>query len=87
MPTKGRGEPTDCLCLGEWPAKEPTKGLQRQHDCPRSYALGRAAENCNGDCNFRLSVSRRAAKGTHEENLYQIILVCPRRDAGNTLCG
>ena len=40
--------------------------LQRQHICPRRTR--RAAENCNGDCNFLLST-----KG-HEENLCQIII-------------
>ena len=42
--------------------------LQRQHICPRRTR--RAAENCNGDCNFLLSTegregTRRTATATH----------------------
>ena len=90
--------------------------LQRQHICPRRTR--RAAENCNGDCNFPLSTegregTRRTATATHlstedtegrgelqrrlqlpfvhegprRKPLPDHNLVCPRRDAGNTLCG
>ena len=51
--------------------RRATKGheeLQRQHICPRRKR--RAAENCNGDCNFLLSTKghegpRRTATATH----------------------
>ena len=48
--------------------------LQRQHICPRRTR--RAAENCNGDCNFLLSTTRRAAENCkgHEENHCKVII-------------
>ena len=63
-----------------------TKGheeLQRQQICPRRTR--RAAENCNGDCNFLLSTKDR--EGPRRTPLQGHKLVCPRRAAENTLCG
>ena len=54
--------------------------LQRQHICPRRTR--RAAENCNGDCNFLLSTKGR--EGPRRKPLPDHNLVCPRRDWGNT---
>ena len=63
-PRRGGGEHLFCPRRA---AKEHEE-LQRQHICPRRTR--RAAENCNGDCNFLLSTKgregpRRTATATH----------------------
>ena len=69
----GRGGPrrTATATATSFCPRRAAKGreeLQRQHICPRRTR--RAAENCNGDCNFLLSTegrggTRRTATATH----------------------
>ena len=76
LSTKGRGEHLFCPRR----AAKDHEELQRQHICPRRTR--RAAENCNGDCNFLLSTEGREVP--RRKPLPDHYLVCPRRDAGNT---
>ena len=70
LSTKGREGPRRTATATHL-STEDTEGrgeLQRQHICPRRTR--RAAENCNGDCNFILSTkgregTRRTATATH----------------------
>ena len=71
---EGRGEHLFCPRRA---AKEHEE-LQRQHICPRRTR--RAAENCNGDCNFLLSTEGR--EGPRRKPLP--IIIWSRRDVGNT---
>ena len=65
----------DAFCFQRHVPASTKNVEQRQHICPRRTR--RAAENCNGDCNFLLSTEGPRRKP------FKIDLVCPRRAAKN----